>query len=87
MDLAGSAESAASPSLGATLNNQQDASDNPLVPGPRTQRKNPIPLLQIKQLLNFYLFGIKYWKHSNKFNKEGQILPTTPYHTPRHPHR
>lgn len=43
MDLAGSAESAASPSLGATLNNQQDASDNPLDAGPEDPEKEPDP--------------------------------------------
>lgn len=41
-----------------------------------------LQLLQIKRLLNFYLFGAKYRKLSNKFDSGGQILPTVPYRLP-----
>ena len=36
-------------------------------------------LLQIRCLLNFYLFSAKYQKCSNKSDKKGQTLPTIPH--------
>ena len=48
------------------------------------QKSGRLLLLKTKRLLNFYLFGAKYWKGLNKFDKE-EFLPTVP-HRPHPPH-